>query len=130
MARTHSRKISRGKAKKKNPFPAVILLVYILGLSLTYVYFYIDSSNKESMLKGKQDLLVEKKLQLRNLETDIERYTGKSFIMKKVKEMRLGLRYHINGQVVEVRHLEDNNNLKPQQLRENDGEDTFAFVER
>ena len=130
MARTHSRQISRKKAKKKNPFPAVLLLLYILGLSLTYVYFYIDTSNKESMLKGKQDLLAEKILQKRNLETDVERYTGKTFIMKKVKEMGLGLGYHITGQVVEVRHLEDNNSLKPQQLRENDGEDAFAFVER
>lgn len=126
MARTHSRKISRRKAKKKNPFPAVILLVYILGLSLTYVYFYIDSANKESMLQDKKDMLADTERTLRNLETDIEKCTSKTFIMKRLKENGSDLRYPINGQVVEMRHFDGTEGPAPERLRE--GEEVFAAI--
>ena len=42
--------------------------------------------------------------------------------------MRLGLHYHINGQVVEVRHIDEGDSVRPQQLRDN--KDTFALTER
>jgi len=130
MARTHSRKIPRRAVKKKSPLPAVLVLLYMLGLSLAYVYLYVDSSNLKSQLDGKKEMVVGSEHRMRNLNAEVEKYTRSSHIKRKVQEFNLGLRVQISGQVVDVQHFEHKKGPTAQQLREESDREAMAAVER
>ena len=70
MARTNSRKISRRAVKKKSPVPAVLVLLYMAGLAMCYVFFQIDNRQLNYTLESKKKEVVESRNRIRNLNAE------------------------------------------------------------
>jgi cell division protein FtsL len=123
MARTNTRKIARRAVKKKNPLPAIMIVLYMAGLSLAYVSLYMGNSKLRFDLEDKESQVVESQNHLRNLAAKVEEKTNKVFIVAKIKQLGMRLDQSIEGQVINVRHFEPISDLKPHKLREGSDED-------
>ena len=126
MARTNSRKIQRRGLKKKSPVPAVLLILWIAALCMTFVYLHMSSSTLDFELKGKKADVTETQNRIRNLTAEVEKLTGRRYILRKVTQLNLGLREPIPGQVHHVQHNDNADGLPVQSLRDNIPNDTVA----
>ena len=116
MTRTNSRKISRRGVKKKTPFFGILLVFYIAGLGMWYVGLHMKSSQLSYSLEEKRAAVAESRNRVRNLKAEVEKSTGRSFVLRKVEEFNLGLQDPLPGQVVHVRHFQSGE-LPVQKLR-------------
>lgn len=129
MARTNSRKISRRAVKKKSPVPAVLVLLYMAGLAMCYVFFQIDNRQLSYTLESKKKEVVESRNRIRNLNAEVEKLTAKKFIEGKVHQFNLGLRVPEQRikQVYEVTHFDGSGEeLSPQTLKKEDKTETLT----
>ena len=129
MARTNSRKISRRAIKKKSPIPAVLVVLYMAGLAMCYVIIQIQNKELSYTLESKKKEAIETRNRIRNLNADVEKYTAKRFIERKVRQFNLGLREPeaTIKQVYQVTHFEDSNDeLAPQTLKQEDKVETVT----
>ncbi|MCM8534237.1 MAG: hypothetical protein NE330_23945 [Lentisphaeraceae bacterium] len=118
MARTNSRKISRRGLKKKSPLPAVALILWVAGICMAFVYLHMNSRTLNYELEGRQTEVADTQNRIRNLTAEVEKLTGRRFILRKVTQFNLGLREPIPGQVHHVRHIESVDSLPAQRLRD------------
>jgi hypothetical protein len=124
MARTNSRKISRRALKKKSPLPAVMILLYMAGLCMIYVWLHMENSKLNFELEVKESEVVETQNRIRNLAAKVEMRTNRKFIFAKIKEFNMRLEHPVEGQVVEVSHYSTDENPEHQSLREGNKEET------
>ncbi|MCM8534961.1 MAG: hypothetical protein NE334_03390 [Lentisphaeraceae bacterium] len=118
MARTNSRKISRRGLKKKSPLPAVAVILWVAGICMAFVYLHMNSRTLNYELEGRQTEVTDTQNRIRNLTAEVEKLTARRFILRKVAQFNLGLREPIPGQVHHVRHIESDDSLPAQRLRD------------
>ena len=87
MARTNSRKISRRGIKKKSPLPAVLLIMYMAGLCMFFVYLYMDSQRLNYELESKRHEVSESQSRIHNLTVEVEKLTSRRFVLRKIDEL-------------------------------------------
>ena len=123
MARTNSRKISRRTVKKKSPLPAVLILLYMAGLAISYVYLIMDNQKLEYSLEHEAGEMLETQNLIRNLKAEVEKQTDRGSIKRKIRLLNLDLAAPIHGQVIAVSHMGRKEPLDPQKLREDKNEE-------
>ena len=124
MARTNSRKINRRAVKKRSPLPWIFLILYMAGLAISYVYLHINNRKLEYSYEAKQDEVTDSQNLIRNLKAEVEKMTGRSFIMAQIRKFKMKLGPAQDGQIVEVTHLNPSERLTPQSLRDEDNDNT------
>jgi hypothetical protein len=126
MARTNSRKISRRQVTRKSPLPALLIIVYMAGICMAYVWMHMDSARLKFTLGEQQNEIVESQNRMRNLNAEVEQLTGRRFILRKVAQFNLGLREPIPGQVHHVRYFAGEETLPVQTLRDKTEPETIV----
>jgi hypothetical protein len=130
MARTNSRKIARRTMKKKSPFPAIMIVLYMAGLSLAYVYLYMGNSKLRFDLEVKKSDVTETQNYLRNLEARVAMKTDKTIIVAKIKQFNMRLDKSLEGQVIDVLHFDTSSDLPPHKLRQGISDDPETLTRR
>ena len=130
MARTNTRKIARRTMKKKSPFPAIMIVLYMAGLSLAYVYLYMGNSKLRFDLEVKNSDVIETHNYLRNLEARVAMKTDKTIILAKITQFNMKLGVPLGGQVIDVLHFDTSSDLRPHKLRQGISDDSETLTRR
>ena len=118
MARTNSRKMPRQPVRKKSPLPAVLLLVWMAGLAMAFVWIQVENRKLRYSLEKEKSEVIQTRNRIRNLNAEVEKRTTKKFIDDKIELYGMALREH-NDQIYKVTHFDSEGNTPAQTLRGN-----------